>query len=115
LVIAVAFGYFENLLNLRDAAKAQQELARIKSMNRLLDQVGHQEYLYETFVDATEEAFNQVIDSINKGVPDEGFLVNIFNDFNESMSIITHFRVHVFSLLSYCMNTDGCSFLLALG
>lgn len=62
-------------------------------MNRYLDQVGHQEYLYETFVDSTEEAFNQVIDSINKGVPDEGFLVNIFNDFNESMSIITHFRV----------------------
>ncbi|CRG82901.1 ubiquitin thioesterase protein OTUB1 [Talaromyces islandicus] len=90
---AVAFGYFENLLNLRDVVKAQQELARIKSMNRLLDQVGHQEYLYETFVDATEEAFNQVIDSINKGVPDEEFLVNIFNDFNESMSIITHFRL----------------------
>lgn len=96
MIIAVAFGYFENLLSLRDAVKAQQELARIKSMSRLLDQVGHQEYLYETFVDATEEAFNQVIDSINKGVPDEGFLVNIFNDFNESMSIITHFRVHIF-------------------
>ncbi|KAH8703742.1 putative ubiquitin thiolesterase [Talaromyces proteolyticus] len=90
---AVAFGYFENLFILRDTVKVQQELARIKSMNSMLDQVGHQEYLYETFVDATVETFNQVIDSINKGVPDETFLVNIFNDFNESMSIITHFRL----------------------
>jgi hypothetical protein len=62
-------------------------------MNALLDQVGHQEYLYETFVDATEETFGQVIDAIQKGVPDESFLVEIFNDFSQSMSIITHFRV----------------------
>lgn len=62
-------------------------------MNALLDQVGHQEYLYETFVDATEETFGHVIDAIQKGVPDENFLVEIFNDFSESMSIITHFRV----------------------
>jgi ubiquitin thioesterase protein OTUB1 len=91
--LAVAFGYFEKLFTLRDTLKVQQELARIKSMNRLLDQVGHQEYLYETFVDATEETFGQVIDSIQKNVPNESFLEDIFNDFSQSMSIITHFRV----------------------
>lgn len=96
--LAVAFGYFENLFFLRDTMKVQSELARIKAMNALLDQVGHQEYLYESFVDATEETFGQVIDAIQKGVPDEGFLVEIFNDFSQSMSIITHFRV---SLPSY--------------
>ncbi|EEA19537.1 ubiquitin thiolesterase (OtuB1), putative [Talaromyces marneffei ATCC 18224] len=90
---AVAFGYFENLFFLRDTIKVQSELSRIKSMNALLDQVGHQEYLYETFVDATEETFGHVIDAIQKGVPDESFLVDIFNDFSQSMSIITHFRL----------------------
>ncbi|EED13850.1 ubiquitin thiolesterase (OtuB1), putative [Talaromyces stipitatus ATCC 10500] len=90
---AVAFGYFENLFFLRDTIKVQSELGRIKSMNSLLDQVGHQEYLYETFVDATEETFGQVIDAIQKGVPDESFLVEIFNDYSQSMSIITHFRL----------------------
>lgn len=93
--LAVAFGYFENLFFLRDTIKVQSELARIKAMNALLDQVGHEEYLYETFVDATEETFGQVIDAIQKGVPDEGFLVEIFNDFSQSMSIITHFRVRL--------------------
>jgi ubiquitin thioesterase protein OTUB1 len=62
-------------------------------MTRLLEQVGHQEYLYETFVDITEETFGQVIEAIQKGFPDESFLVDIFNDFSQSMSIITHFRV----------------------
>lgn len=90
---AVAFGYFENLFALRDTIKVQQELARIKSMTSMLDQVGHQEYLYETFVDATEETFAQVIDSIQKNTPNESFLEDIFNDFSQSMSIITHFRL----------------------
>lgn len=73
-------------------------------MNTLLDQVGHQEYLYETFVDATETTFEQVIDSIQKNVPNETFLEDIFNDFSQSMSIITHFRVSV-ALLSSDLNS----------
>jgi ubiquitin thioesterase protein OTUB1 len=92
-VSAVAFGYFENLFLLRDSTKVQQELARIKSLSRLLDQVGQQEYLYEIFVDATEELFSQIIQSIQSGVPEESFLVNAFNSEYNSNAIITHFRV----------------------
>ncbi|KAL1995544.1 hypothetical protein VTN49DRAFT_1731 [Thermomyces lanuginosus] len=90
---AVAFGYFENLFYLRDVLKVQQELARIKSLSQLLQQVGQQEHLYEIFVDATEEVFNQIIQSIQQGVPDESFLVDAFNAEYNSNAIITHFRL----------------------
>ncbi|KAL1963799.1 hypothetical protein VTN77DRAFT_7865 [Rasamsonia byssochlamydoides] len=90
---AVAFGYFENLFVLRDSIRVQQELSRIKSLNRLLDQVGQQEHLYEIFVDATEELLTQIIHSIQNGVPDESFLMNAFNSEYNSNAIITHFRL----------------------
>lgn len=92
----MAFGYFENLFYLRDVLKVQQELARIKSLSQLLQQVGQQEHLYEIFVDATEEVFNQIIQSIQQGVPDESFLVDAFNAEYNSNAIITHFRVRAF-------------------
>lgn len=81
---------------IRDVTRVQQELARIKSLNSLLDQVGQEEHLYEIFVDATEEVFNAVIQSIQNGVPDESFLVNAFNDEYNSNALITHFRVRFF-------------------
>lgn len=92
-VLAVAFGYFETLFALRDPLRVQRELARIKSLNTLLDQVGHQEHLYEIFVDATEELFAQTSAAIQNGDRDETFLVNAFNEEYSSNAVITHFRV----------------------
>ncbi|KAE8321511.1 peptidase C65 Otubain-domain-containing protein [Aspergillus sergii] len=90
---AVAFGYFENLFNLRDTLRVHRELLRIKSMNVLLNQVGQQEHLYEIFVDATEEIFNQISEAIHNGVRDDSFLVDAFNNEYNSSAIITHFRI----------------------
>ncbi|OJD18016.1 hypothetical protein AJ78_01908 [Emergomyces pasteurianus Ep9510] len=90
---AVAFGYFETLFNLRDTTKLAQELARIKSFNKLLDSAGCQEHLYEMFVDATEDLLNQVSHEIGKGSYDDAFLFNAFNDEYNSSSIIMHFRL----------------------
>lgn len=91
--IAVAFAYFENLFALRDTMLVQNELVRIKSLSSLLDQVGHQEYLYEIFVDATEQVFAEVIQAIQDGVRDDSFLVDSFNVEYSSNAILTHFRV----------------------
>lgn len=91
--VAVAFGYFENLLNLQNLMQVRHELARIKSMNALLDQTGQQEHLYEIFVDATEDVFNQIATAIQSGIRDETFLVDAFNEEYNSNAIITHFRV----------------------
>jgi hypothetical protein len=93
VLLAVAFGYFENLFLLRDTVRVAQELARIKGFNKLLDQVGHQEDLYEIFVDATEDLLVQVSQAIAAGSYDESFLVNAFNDEYNSNAMITHFRV----------------------
>lgn len=90
---AVAFGYFENLFALRDLVLIQNELVRIKSLSSLLDQVGHQDYLYEIFVDATEQVFTQLIQAIQDGVRDDSFLVDTFNVEYSSNAILTHFRL----------------------
>lgn len=90
---AVAFGYFENLFTLRDAVRVQQELVRIKSLNRLLDQVGQQEHLYEIFVEATEGLLVQLSEAIQKGVQEDSFLLDAFNSEYNSNAIITHFRL----------------------
>lgn len=89
----MAFGYFENLLNLRDTGKVAKELERIKSFNQLLDAVGQDETLYEIFVDATEDLLNQVSNAIENGNQDESFLLEAFNSEYNSNAIITHFRV----------------------
>ncbi|KAM5496507.1 putative ubiquitinyl hydrolase 1 [Microsporum canis] len=90
---AVAFGYFENLFALQDEAKVVQELARIKSFNRMFDAVGQQEHLYEIFVDATEELLNHMIEHIAGDNPDDMFILETFNDEWNSNAIITHFRL----------------------
>lgn len=95
----MAFGYFETLFNLRDLARVNRELARIKSLNTLLDQVGQQEELYEIFVDATEEIFNQTSAAIQNGDQDETYLINAFNEEYSSSAVITHFRVSLLLLL----------------
>lgn len=93
--VAVAFGYFETLFNLRDTLQVHNELLRIKQLSHLLDQVGQQEHLYEIFVEATEQVFTQVSEAIQNGVQDESFLVEAFNiDYNSS-AVITHFRVSI--------------------
>ncbi|OOF98616.1 hypothetical protein ASPCADRAFT_204386 [Aspergillus carbonarius ITEM 5010] len=90
---AVAFGYFENLFNLQNLLQVHRELNRIKALNLLLDQTGQQEHLYEIFVDATEEVFNQISGAIQSGIRDDSFLVNAFNDDYNANAILTHFRL----------------------
>lgn len=92
--LAIAFGYFENLFRLRDSAKVEQELARIKSLNSLMDSVGQQEHLYDIFVDATVELLEQMSTVIGNGSHDDACIVNAFNEEYNSSAIITHFRVN---------------------
>ncbi|EEP75670.1 conserved hypothetical protein [Uncinocarpus reesii 1704] len=90
---AVAFGYFENLLHLRDPSKVAQETARLKSFNDLLNSVGYQEDLYEMFVDATIDLLADISKAIETGNYDDSFLLNAFNEEYNSTSIIQHFRL----------------------
>lgn len=87
------FGYFEILLSLRDPHRVQAELQRIKTLNGLLDRVGHEQDLYEIFVDETCEIFSQILTAIQSGIQDEAFLVEALCDEFRANAIITHFRV----------------------
>lgn len=93
IALAVAFGYFENLLALNDALLVRREASRIKGLSALLDHVGQEEHLYEIFVDATEQVFAGVLNAVNRGIRDDSFLVESFNDEYNSNAVITHFRV----------------------
>ena len=106
--LAVAFGYFENLLRLQDLGRIGRELSRIKDFNRLLNAVGHQEDLYEIFVDASEVLLGQISGEIEKGNHDPSFLEESFNVEFNSNAIITHFRVS-----SLWISGSDCSVLVA--
>ena len=71
-------------------------MARLKSLNNLLNAIGYQEYMYEAFVDETLMLLEQTGASIP--CQDEGAaLLASFNDDAITGAIITHFRVSMIS------------------
>lgn len=89
---ALAFGYFEALLNSTDRDAVARESARLKSYNNLLNVVGYDPDLYSDFVQETFDLLEVI--AANVGSTDgEEKLVASFNDDGTSSSIITHFRV----------------------
>lgn len=111
MVPANIFGYFENLFLLRDLEKIEQEKARLKNFNVMLDAVGHQEELYDMFVQATMELLHKVYQEIESGSYDDTFLVDAFNDEYNATAIIQHFRVshlsaRVVSFLANLISVD---------
>ena len=92
---ALAFGYFEALLHHGDSSKIAAEIARLKSLNNLLNAVGYDEFMYGAFVDETLMLLQRTAASIP--CQDDGAaLLASFNDDSMTGAIITHFRVRSF-------------------
>ena len=91
---ALAFGYMEGLLYAADPSRIMGEVARLKSLNNLLDSVGYEQHVYEGFV---EETFGLLSEIANMSPNDQNnaALVARFTQDGVSESIITHFRVSV--------------------
>lgn len=90
---ALAFGFFEALLNSTDRDAIARETARLRSYNNLLNVVGYEPDLYLDFVQETFDLLDQI--AASSGSTDgEEKLVTHFNDDGISSSIITHFRVN---------------------
>lgn len=88
---AVAFGYFEALLHSTDLNRALAEVARLKSLNNLLDSVGYDRIIYEDFVDETL-AMLQLIPTLPTN--DDGTaLLEALERPGVWDAIIAHFRV----------------------
>ncbi|KAJ6264128.1 Ubiquitin thioesterase [Drechslerella dactyloides] len=91
---ALAFGYFELLLRTGDPEVIEHEMARIKSMNSLMDDVGMSEYLYEDFVDETIQLLTIIQEaSVLDNPYDDKPLLATFNTEDKSNGIVTHLRL----------------------
>ena len=89
---ALAFGYFEALVHSGGPSRFWAEIARLRSLNNLLDSVGYQREIYEDFVEETMQLHKQIIGA----PPDQDIpaaLLASFNNPEVSSAIIMHFRV----------------------
>jgi ubiquitin thioesterase protein OTUB1 len=69
--------------------KFASEEQRLKSLATLLKDTGLPEHVYEDFLDDTLELLQETGNSTDGGAG----LLQVFNDFGRSMSIITYFKV----------------------
>lgn len=108
---ALAYGYFEALLRAEDPLRIQSEIARLKSLNNLLNAAGHDPSLYEDFVQETFDLLERT--RVDLPCLDDGaMLLASFNDAGITGSIITHFRVSTpLSLANLIQNghSDKCT------
>ncbi|KAI4264453.1 MAG: hypothetical protein L6R42_000445 [Xanthoria sp. 1 TBL-2021] len=116
---ALAFGYFEALLQTADPSRVLGEVARLTSLNNVLDSVGYPRDIYEDFTDETLQLLRGTAASLP--VHDDGAaLLASFNDSGICNAIIMHFRLvtsawmktHADSYIHYTENQsiqDYCS------
>ncbi|KAL8952220.1 MAG: hypothetical protein Q9222_001876 [Ikaeria aurantiellina] len=89
---ALAFGYCEALLQSADPQRVLAEVARLESLNTVLNAAGYEATIYEDFVEETLQLLKRIAD----GFPDQDgstALLDSFNDREICNAIIMHFRL----------------------
>ncbi|KAL8925588.1 MAG: hypothetical protein Q9172_002158 [Xanthocarpia lactea] len=89
---ALAFGYFEALLQTADPSRLLGEVARLTSLNNLLDTVGYLRDIYEDFTDVTLQLLKDTAATLPSHVGGAALLES-FNDAAVCNAIIMHFRL----------------------
>ncbi|KIN07608.1 hypothetical protein OIDMADRAFT_108384 [Oidiodendron maius Zn] len=92
---ATGFSYFETLLALRDAARLEEEIARLTSLNNLITTVGGvEEWLFEDMVAETISLLRDLVTTMQSS-PDaaEQLLLQRFNNPEVSNAIVYHLRM----------------------
>ncbi|KAL9640183.1 MAG: hypothetical protein Q9204_000811 [Flavoplaca sp. TL-2023a] len=116
---ALAFGYFEALLQTADPSRVLGEVARLTSLNNVLDSVGYASDIYEDFTDVTLDLLRETAATL-PGHDDGAALLASFNEPSVCNAIIMHFRLvtsawmktHADSYIHYTENQsiqDYCS------
>jgi ubiquitin thioesterase protein OTUB1 len=91
---AIAFGYFEAMIRLGDVAKFDEEEARLSSMHNLLNQVGFHDNVYMDFAEEVFDLLRKLALALQTSdTTAADLLLQSFNDYGISMSIITYFKV----------------------
>ncbi|KAL8731563.1 MAG: hypothetical protein Q9181_004265 [Wetmoreana brouardii] len=96
----LAFGYFEALLHSGDTSRVLAEVARLKSLNNLLDTVGYRHDIYGDFVDETLQLLKQTATIISNH-DDAAALLTNFTQPGVSDAIIMHFRTRADRYVHY--------------
>ena len=76
-------------MRIGDKHKFTVEEVRLKSRQNLLPDIGFQEHLYEDFVEETLQILRECAVATDNGAG----LLEAFNDFSRSQSIITYLKV----------------------
>jgi ubiquitin thioesterase protein OTUB1 len=93
---AIAFTYFETLSRLNSNAKVHEEVARIHSLNNLLATAGgFSEYVYEDFVEETQQLLRDITTVANP----LSLILDRMNDDSVSNSVVYHLRMLAISWL----------------
>ncbi|RYP90627.1 hypothetical protein DL770_003228 [Monosporascus sp. CRB-9-2] len=91
---AIGFAYFETLVRCGDIARVQVELARLRSLNDFIENIGGiSHWLFEDMISETFDLFQEVIVAMSNGQDCMGPLMAKFNDISLSQYIIYHLRL----------------------
>ncbi|KAJ8119153.1 hypothetical protein ONZ43_g3855 [Nemania bipapillata] len=91
---AIAFAYFEILVQCGDINLIQNELQRVTRLNKYIEDVGGQEHtIVELMVDETIVLFNEIIAAMSAGKDPMPDLVAKFNDSSVSQCLVYHLRL----------------------
>ncbi|KAI5867498.1 cysteine proteinase [Durotheca rogersii] len=91
---AIVFGYFETLVRCGDLAHVQGELARLTSLNTLIENVGgHNAWLFEDMVSETFDLFSAIIAAMMNDGDAMPLVTDRFNNLESSQNIVYHQRL----------------------
>ncbi|KAI0536848.1 peptidase C65 Otubain-domain-containing protein [Xylaria digitata] len=91
---AIAFAYFEILVQCGDLRLVQSELQRMTVLNKYIEDVGGQDPgMLELMVSDTIDLFNDIIPVMSEGNDPMPLLLDRFNDPNASQCLVYHLRL----------------------
>ncbi|KAI3341165.1 peptidase C65 Otubain-domain-containing protein [Ustulina deusta] len=91
---AIAFAYFETLVQCGDVSLVQSELERMTVLNKYIEDVGGQDAsMIELMVSETIDLFNDLIPAMSEGNDAMSILVAKFNDPSTSQCLVYHLRL----------------------
>jgi ubiquitin thioesterase protein OTUB1 len=93
-VVAIAFAYFETLVQCGDVNFVQSELERMTTLNKGIEDVGGQDpSIFEFMVSETLDLYNDIIRAMSTGNDAMPILMLKFNDAATSACFVYHLRL----------------------
>ena len=112
-MLAVAFGYFENLFRAGDRHKFLEEETRLKSLGNVINMAGYSQFIWEDFADEIYALLRKCMSASSAN--SEAFLLEHFNNEEIQNQIITYLKVRYTTAQVAHSRTDSSRLSLRLG